>query len=75
MRAFLIVKRKIIPSVIIMMNIGRKEKMMMVLRNTNKITPLVMIREKQKKKKKKKKKTFSTYRAKLSYYTEDLYYI
>ena len=36
-----------------------------------------MIREKQKKKKKKKKKkkTFSTYRAKLSYYTEDLYYI
>ena len=32
-----------------------------------------MIREKQKKKK--KKKTFSTYRAKLSYYTEDLYYI
>ena len=66
-------KRKIIPSVIIMMKIGRKEKMMMVLRNTNKITPLVMIREKQKKKK--KKKTFSTYRAKLSYYTEDLYYI
>ena len=74
MRAFLIVKRKIIPSVIIMMKIGRKEKLMMVLRNTNKITPLVMIREKQKKKKK-KKKTFSTYRAKLSYYTEDLYYI
>ena len=54
------------------MKIGRKEKMMMVLRNTNKITPLVMIREKQKKK---KKKTFSTYRAKLSYYTEGLYYI
>ena len=56
LRALLIIKRKIKPSVLIkIMKIGKKEKMMViVLRNANKIT-LVMIREKQKKKKKKKK--------------------
>ena len=39
-----------------MMEIGKKEKMMMVLWNINKITTLVMIREKQKKKKRRRRK-------------------
>ena len=55
LRALLVMKRKIVTSVVIkIMKMGNKEKIMMiVLRNANKIT-LLMIREKQKKKKKKK---------------------
>ena len=55
LRALLVMKRKIMTSVVIkIMKMGNKEKIMMiVLRNANKIT-LLMIREKQKKKKKKK---------------------
>ena len=54
LRALLVMKRKIMTSVVIkIMKMGNKEKIMMiVLRNANKIT-LLMIREKQKKKKKK----------------------
>ena len=53
LRALLVMKRKIMTSVVIkIMKMGNKEKIMMiVLRNANKIT-LLMIREKQKKKKK-----------------------
>ena len=56
LRALLVMKRKIMTSVVIkIMKMGNKEKIMMiVLSNANKIT-LLMIREKQKKKKKKKK--------------------
>ena len=54
LKALLVMKRKIMTSVVIkIMKMGNKEKIMMiVLRNANKIT-LLMIREKQKKKKKK----------------------